>query len=86
MSLPAIILNSPQLLVTAGASPTGIVPVGETSLIFGQVQLKYATCDKVDVYDWVLFNQNEAKQIVLGSTFYWIVSDALYLFKEPPTP
>lgn len=86
MPTPAIILNAPQLLVSPGNSPTGIVPVGETTLMFGQVILKYETCDKVDVYDWVLFNQNEAKQIVLGSTFYWIVSDALYLFKEPPTP
>lgn len=86
MSAPAIILNAPQLLVLLGNSPTGIVPVGNTNLVFGQVQLKYDTCDKVSVDDWVLFDQTQAKQIVLGSTFYWIVDDALYLFKEPPFP
>lgn len=86
MPTPSIILNSPQLLVTLGDSPSGIVPVGQTTLVFGQVQLKYDTCDKVNVFDWVLFDQNLAKQIVLGSTFYWLVDDALYLFSEPPVP
>lgn len=81
-----IILNAPQLLVTLGASPSGIVPVGETTLVFGQVQQKYDTCDKCNVFDWVLFDQTQAKQVVFGSSFYWIVDDSLYLFKELPIP
>lgn len=78
-----IILNAPQLLVTPGVSPSGIVPVGSTGLIFGQVQQKYDTCDKCNVTDWVLFDIATAKQVMYGSTIYWVVNDSLYLFKEP---
>ena len=85
MSLP-IILNRPQLLVTPGNPPSGIVPVGETSLMFGQVNMKYETCDKVAVNDWVLFDQTQAKEVMFGSTRYFIVDEALYLFSEPPAP
>lgn len=81
-----IILSKPHLLVTLGESPTGIVPVGDTNLSFGQVNMKYATCDNVAVDDWVLFDITQAKSIMFGSTIYYLVDDALFLFKEPPFP
>lgn len=84
-SLP-IILSKPNLLVTLGASPTGIVPVGDTNLSFGQVNMKYDTCDNVAVDDWVLFDTTQARSIMFGSTIYYLVDEALYLFKQPPFP
>jgi hypothetical protein len=67
-------------------SPTGIVPVGDTNLSFGLVQMKYDTCDNVAISDYVLFDITKARSIMFGSTIYYLVDEALCLFKEPPFP
>jgi hypothetical protein len=85
MALP-IILNKPYLLVTLANSPSGIVTNGETTLVFGLVNMIYATCDKVRVNDYVLFNQAKADSVMYGSTIYYLVDEAFSIFKEETPP
>lgn len=85
MPIP-IILNKPYLLVTLSGSPTGIVPNEKTTLVFGLVDMIYATCDKTSVGDFVLFNQNKSDSVMFGSTIYYLVDESFTVFKQIPPP
>lgn len=85
MPIP-IILSKPYLLVTLSSSPTGIVTREDTTLVFGLVDMKYETCDKVNVGDFVLFNQKKAESVQYGSTIYYIVDEVFSFFKQIPPP
>lgn len=85
MPLP-IVISKPYLLVTLANSPTGIVTTGKTTLVFGLVDMVYATCDNVQVGDFVLFNQDKAESVMYGSTIYYLVDEAFSFFKEIAPP
>lgn len=74
------------MLVTLGPSPTGIVTSGQTTLVFGFVNMKYDTCDSVAVGETVLFDQTKAQTVQYGSTIYYVVDEQFISFKQLPLP
>jgi hypothetical protein len=83
MALPNIILDAPQLLVTASDSPRGYNPYGKTTFIYGYVQAIYAGCINTIVGDYVFFDTTKVPAIIFGSTVYYIVPENQKAFKEP---
>ena len=86
MSLPVIILDAPNLLVTLANSPRGYVPIGENGFTVGFVQMIYDGCDKTSVGDYVYFDITKVAGIMYGSTIYYIVPENQKSFKEPLVP
>lgn len=86
MPVPPIILNKPYVLVTLANSPNGVIPIGNTNLVFGYVELINDLCDSVSVGEYVFFNRNDAKAVQYGSTIYYLVDETFNIFKEQTPP
>lgn len=82
---PNIILGKGQLLVTLSYSGEGVVSIG-TDFRFGYVEMVYDGCTKTEVGRKVYFPFKEARQILYGSTMFFLVDEIFSLFKEPTPP
>lgn len=83
MPTPNIILNAPYILCTLANSPGGdILPVGNSDLVFGYVEMINSLCDSVSVGEFVFFNIKDAKAIQYGSTIYYLLDESFNIFKQ----
>jgi hypothetical protein len=82
---PDIILNKGQLLVTLAYSGEGVTSEG-SQFVFGYVEMVYDGCTKTEVGRKVYFPFVQARQILYGSTMFFLVDEIFSLFKEPTPP
>ena len=72
------------MLVTLVNSPSGIQVSENTNLVFGFVWMINDLCDSVEVGEYVFFDITKANAIQYGSTIYYLVDEALKIFKDIP--
>jgi hypothetical protein len=85
MPVPSINLHKGQLLVTLTYSGLGVVS-NTADFQFGYVEKIYDGCNFVYVSQLVLFPLSKSKQILYGSTMYYIIDETYTLFDEPTPP
>lgn len=85
MASPDITLQKGEVLVTQGASSSGIIPLSAT-ILFGYVELVSEMCDSFVAGDYVMFNSQSASKFLYGSTIYYIIQEQVISGKEPPAP
>lgn len=83
-ALPDITLQKGQVLITQSDSSIGLVSVDNT-LLFGQVEMVYATSDRITVGNVVMFDSQKAKRIMYGSTIYYLIDDEYVSGQEAVT-
>lgn len=85
MPVPDIILNPPDVLITLSSSPSGLVPY-KAGFQIGYVESVYDTSDSTTVGQYVMFDINNSKAFIYGSTIYYKISEQEIFFKENPPP
>ncbi len=86
MPIPTIILDKPYVLVSLQDSPQGIEPLGNTNFVFGYVEHVYDTCDKIEVGNYIYFDNSEQSGFSYENTIYYLIQDNKILFKEDYIP
>lgn len=82
MAAPSITLSKPMILVTRSFSTLGITSQSD-NFVFGYVEKIYDTCDRVTVAQTVFFDFRQARQILYGSTMYYLIDEQYVEFSEP---
>jgi hypothetical protein len=85
VALPDIIIESPFILATLSASPTGIIPQ-KAGFEIAFVQMVNQLSTKVTVGQYVMLDKNDARAFLYGSTIYYLVDENNLLFQENPAP
>lgn len=83
MPTPNIIIESPYVLVTLSASPSGVIP-NKAGFQIGYVEMVNQLSDTVAVGQYVMFDMTQAKSFIYGSTQYYLIDENNLLFQENP--
>ena len=86
MALPDITLPRPYILLTQKVSAIGLLSFNNGNLRVGLVEKIYATSDRVQVGQSVIFDITKSQEFIYGSTIYNMVSDEFITGQENPPP
>ena len=82
MSVPALVMSKPYILITPGGSLNGGSPSG-IAIGFGNVTIIYNTCDLFRVADNVMYLSSKATPVNYSGETFMIVSEENIFYKEP---
>lgn len=86
MAAPAITLSYGEVLVTETLSQFGLYAYDAEKIKFGYVEAVYSTSDKTSVGTYVVFNPQDSRDFIYGSTRYYIVKENSISGTEPFAP
>lgn len=86
MAVPSITLGTGEIIVTETSSQLGLYGYDASKMKFGYVEAVFSTSDKTTVGTYIVFNPQDSRDFIYGSTKYYIVQENTILGTEPYTP